>query len=269
MLIRSILLFILSAPLCAAKLPQALMFADKPVDSLCFFNLEDKQDRITLTHCGAAKDKVLVTGHNAGLLKKGFTGFDWKATDASYPSQGYSYYQWFDAGNQQYWIYSANNGGGSGDFTAVDLVARVSPEQLSIQGITGGDRCNGGVQDVSVSGHRLTYSVNLTAADFPSLVADDPYQVQAYDELSACAVCCSGKAFYSVDAGLKPRLQYVDFGSSTTDPEQMPQQGSLQPCFNRLLATYLNKGTRRLDESQLRRFVSEFNQQCAKPARGG
>lgn len=252
----------LSAPAVSAALPQALLFLNKPVDSLCFFNLESNSDKISLGNCGAAKEKVRVKGHNASLLNRGFIGYDWQASGTSYPSQGSSYYKPFDAGDQAWWIYTLNNGGGSGDFTAINLVKREKPDVLSIKGVMGGDRCNGGIQDVTEKNHHLVFSVNLTAYDFLPLVQDNPHGLKAYDDLSACAVCCAAKAFYEVDANLEPKLSYVDFSGHGANPEEMPQQGVHQACFNTLFAAYVTKGKLKLNEQQLKQFVKEFNATC-------
>jgi len=249
-------------PAAMASVPAELMYLNKPVDPLCFFDMESDSDQIVLKKCGIAKEKVQIKGQNADLLKKGFIGFNWQSTDTSYASQGSSYYKWFDAGNKAWWVYTLNNGGGSGDFTAINLVRRESPDSLSLKSVAGGDRCNGGVQDVSVSNNRLTYSVNLTAADFLPLANDNPHKLEAYDDLSACAVCCTAKAFYEVDTNLKPKLTYVDISGHGSNPDELSQQGRYQACFNKLFVAYVNKGEVKLDSSKLKAFVKEFNQTC-------
>ncbi|MGQ3891684.1 hypothetical protein [Legionella sp. CNM-4043-24] len=247
-----------------ASVPPDLQFSGKPIDALCFSNLEDNSDKVNLNQCGIKKDAMKIKGHNSDLLKQGFIGFDWQATNTSYPSQGSSYYKWFEAGHQAFWVYTLNNGGGSGDFTAINQVKRLSPNKLQVKTIASGDRCNGGIQDVSVNDTRLSFSVNLTAADFLSLAGDNPHNLQAYDDLSACAVCCTAKAFYEVGSSLDPRLSWIDFSGHGTNLEEMPQQGKYQACFNKLFARYVSKGTVKLNTAQLKQFVKDFNTGCVK-----
>ncbi|MCW0218210.1 MAG: hypothetical protein OJI67_07790, partial [Prosthecobacter sp.] len=116
-----------------AQVPPALMYANKPIDSLCFSNQEGNKAEIQLARCGAAAEKMTVKGQNADLLKKGYIGYDWQAAKSAYPAQGYSYYRFFDAGNQQYWLHTVNNGGGSGDFTAVSRVSRKNDNTMLMQ----------------------------------------------------------------------------------------------------------------------------------------
>src|SRR5262245_42805270 len=160
--------------------PDDLRYAGKPIDSLCFFTI--KNNKIDLKNCGAKHEKYTIKGINAELSKKGYIGYDWQ--DPTMPSgpQGYSYYQFFDAGNHQYWIYTVNNGGGSGDFTNLYLAKRLDPNTLSIQGIAGGDRCNSGIQDVATKNNTLTFSVNLTPYDLIDLANKKIKNLTAYDD---------------------------------------------------------------------------------------
>jgi hypothetical protein len=243
------------------NVPSNLMFSGKPVDSLCFFNLESNSNLIHLKNCGVIKEKFTITGHDDSLIKKGYIGFNWQDPDSK--SQGDSYYKIFSAGPNQYWIYTINNSGGSGVFTSINLVKPKNIDTLEIESIMSGDRCNGGVQDVAEHNKQLSYSVNLTASDFLSLANKNPHHIKAYDDLSACAVCCSAKAFYEVDSSLKPKLKYVELNQNETIAD-MPSQGTYQACFNKLLASYISKKEMKLNQEKLTNFVNQFNETCVK-----
>lgn len=154
------------------------------------------------------------------LIKKGFTGYDWQDPLNS-ATQGYSYYKIFNAGNHRYWIYTVNNGGGSGDFTAIQLIKRKNANTLETKAITRGDRYNGGLQNVSEKNSQLTFSANLTAYDFINPAENHNSSTKAYDDLAACAVCCVAKAFYTVSANTKPQLQYIALGN-IKNAKEMP-----------------------------------------------
>ena len=247
----------------SSKFPEDLIFLNTPVDTLCFSNLKDNSPVIHLNQCGIQQQKWVIQSQNSDLIKAGFVGFEWKDPKASFPSQGSSYYKAFEALDHQYWIYTLNNNGGSGDFTAVSLVKRKNTDTLEIKRIADGDRCNGGIQDVKEIGHHLVYSVNLTAYDFLPLAHDNPHHLKAYDDLSSCAACCVAKAFYEVDSTLKPRLKYVDLGNSSKTAD-MSQQGSHQACFNTRLAARIAKGESTFNDTTLKKFVKEFNEYCVK-----
>ncbi len=250
-----------AAALTPSDYPPALTFTKRPIDPLCFANLENNSDKIHLKNCGIEKTKYTITEKYKKLNQDKFYGFNWKDTSVDYPSGGASYYKAWDAGHNQYWIYTLNNTGGSGDFSAINLYARQSEDSATLQHIDGGDRCNGGIEDVTNKNHHLRYGVNLTAYDLFALANKNPHNLKAYDDLSACAVCCAAKAYYDIDVQAKLKLLYVDLGKNTNTAE-MPMQGTHQACFNNLLAAYVVKGKNKLDHVQLAQFVDEFNKKC-------
>ncbi|STY31041.1 Uncharacterised protein [Legionella wadsworthii] len=242
-----------------ADIPKDLMFHNEPIDALCFFNFEGKD--LDLQHCGLAKEKYLVKGHDSSLLAKGYIGFNWQ--DPLFPdsAQGYSYYKFFSAGENQYWLYTLNSGGGTGNFTAIHQVKRKNENTLEIKTLTGGDRCNGGLQDVTQYQDQLRFSQNLTAYDLLALASTSEPTVKAYDDLAACAICCVADAFYELDANAQLKLRYVDLGN-IKDAKELPEQGALQPCFNQLLTSYIQAGKTKLTQDILHEFALKFEKTC-------
>ncbi|WP_058478841.1 hypothetical protein [Legionella steigerwaltii] len=257
--------FILFSYLCTAKIsaavPADLMFHNKPIDALCFFNMEGKE--INLEQCGLAKDKYAVKGQNASLIAKGYIGYNWQDPEYPGPAEGYSYYKFFNAGKNVYWLYTINSGGGTGDFTTLYKVKRKNTNTLEIETLVGGDRCNGGVQDVAVVNDHLNFSQNLTAYDLIALSKNASPQVKAYDDLAACAICCVAKAYYELNLNAQVQLNYVDL-DSVKEIQEMPEQGSLQPCFNQLFTSYVTAGKTKLKQNMLDELVAKFNQTCKK-----
>ena len=244
------------------NLPEDLLYLSKPIDSLCFFQPETSSETIRLNQCGLAKEKGLIKKENAALIKQGFIGFDWQTPNTAYTSQGYSYYKPLNAGQHQYWIYTVNNSGGNGEFTAVSFVKRTGAETLQFKNIMAGDRCNGGIQDVQTKNQQLVFSVNLTSYDLIRLGRSDAHALKAYDDLAACAVCCVAKAFYAVDTKLQPKLAYVALNADLDKPAEMSQQGHYQACFNQLIASYSVKHQTRLLPPQLKKLADEFTARC-------
>src|SRR5438045_4019205 len=77
------------------SVPADLMYAGKPIDSLCF--LANKEDIIDLNKCGLKKEKYTLNGLDNDLIKKGYIGYNWKDTSTSYSSEGSTYYKIFPA----------------------------------------------------------------------------------------------------------------------------------------------------------------------------
>jgi hypothetical protein len=264
MLRTSILFFICSffaitASIAApSEAPAELMYAGKSIDSICFFDMGES-DTVDLRKCGAQQSKYIVKGKNAELSQKGFIGYDWQ--DSTMPSaQGSTYYHFYSAGNGKYWVYTLNNGGGSGDFTDIYLVTRKNADTLTVKNITGGDRCNGGVQNVSAKNNTLSYSVNLTAFDLIEL-GDQKKAFKAYDDLAACAVCCVAKSVYTVKADTKPQLQTVQL-DKVANADELPAQGQYEGCLNKMYFDYVGKNGTDLTIKQLQEFVGKFITDC-------
>lgn len=244
-----------------AAAPEALMFHEKPIDPLCFYNKEDEPQAIDLNKCGLAEKKYVEKGHDSELIAKGYIGYNWNDPEFQGAAEGYSYYKYFNAGKDLYWIYTINSGGGSGSFTALHLAKRTAPTRLEVKTLFSGDRCNGGIQDVTESNNQLTFSVNLTVYDLVTLSKKYSSAIRPYDDLAACAICCIAKAFYEVDSKLQPQLKYVELNNANND-EELPQQGVHQPCFNKLFLSYIAAGKTKMQHNMLDEFVDKFNQQC-------
>lgn len=264
MLITNSLMFsLLYSTAFASTIPNDLMYAGKPIDSLCFSNERPHKGTIDLRNCGATHEKYVLNGVNAELSKKEYIGYDWK--DPSLPKEanvsGYSYYKFYPANGNMYWIYSINNTGGSGEFTSIFLAQRKDPDTLTIQEVVGGDRCNGGVQNVTEQNHTLTYSVNFTAYDVVNFTNKKLPEVQAYDDLAACATCCVAKGFYTID-----KNNHIQFNRLETEKNvklsELPEQGKYQACFNNLFTTAVAKTAGKFTQEQLNDFTNQFNQVC-------
>lgn len=253
----------LSGGVVFATVPVDLMYNSKPIDALCFFDRENDSKSISLKNCGFAKEKYVVKGQNNHLIAKGYIGYNWQNSDAQNAAEGYSYYKIFKAGKGQYWLYTINSGGGSGEFSTIYLVKRKNPDTLEIQDLAGGDRCNGGVQAVSKINNELHFSVNLTAYDLIALSKKPSPHLKAYEDLAACAVCCVAKAFYQVTLGAQPQLKYVNF-QNLKETSEMPEQGAYQACFNQLFTSYAAAGKSQFKQIQLDEFADKFNETCIK-----
>jgi hypothetical protein len=187
---------IFSTAASAMPLPPELMYQQKPVDSLCFEELENSAQTAQLGKCGVQAEKGrYISGNVAKLAAEGYTGYEFKEKDTG-PVAGYSYYKAIASLNDGVLIYTINSGGGSGEFTALQWVTRKG-ETLTIETLNKGDRCNNGIEDVSAKAGMVTYTINITPYDFFTLTGDNPHHLRAYDDLPACAACCAAKAVFS------------------------------------------------------------------------
>lgn len=246
----------------AAGIPPSFLWNGKPIDALCFSDLNKDQTIIALNHCGLTKDRAIIPNVKTPPAAQGYLGYPWKEAANKSPIQGYSYYTFFPKGKGEYWVYTINNSGGSGERTALYTVRRTSPSTMEARVVQAGDRCNGGVQDLRFKQNQLTYSVHLTPFDFLTLDQKSTPSIQPYTHVAACALCCIAKAFYSMHDSGAPTVDYIDLGASRPI-SALPAQGTQQICFNRLFVAYLEKGRRRLSKAALLEFSNQFMAQCA------
>lgn len=245
--------------------PEDFLYQGQPIDVLCFEQALDSKV-VSLKSCGiqAAKDEK-IKGSDTKLIAKGFTGYDYDWQDPANPelkSSGYSYYKIFPGANDFHIVYLINSGGGSGQFSSLLLVKRQGDE-LKVENLGGGDRCNNGITDVKQDKQVLQYQVNLTAFDYLEFTKKNPHQLHAYDDLAACASCCLGSATFESDLSKdaeSPKLVSIDLG----DSYELSEQGKYQVCFNGLINDYKKQGKRYLNTKQLDQLVDDFNKTCVK-----
>lgn len=249
---------LLAASPLSKNFPDLLIYHLKPIDPLCITGFETPQGDLATCDI-SAQHGLKISGYNNHLLSQGYTGFDYQEND-SYPTRGYSYYKPYGMINDAAIVYSVSSGGGTGEFTSINLVRR-HQDKITVKVINSGDRCNGGIRNVSRQNHHLTYSVSVTPFDFLTLAHDNPHHLKAYNDLLSCAACCAGKAVYarSDDDFNKEKLLYLNFaGYALSGWNGSPAQ----VCLDKLIDDYIKQGITRFDEKQLLAFTQQYNRVC-------
>lgn len=234
-----------------------LRYQNQPIDARCF----ESDGAVSLndcTHNNTSNEKV--SGQNKSLIDKGYIGADYVSTDKDKFPAGYSYYKIIGNVNGKYIVYTINSGGGSGEFTAVKLVKR-NNDQLQIQSIKSGDRCNGGVSDVELHHDMLAYRVSVTPYDLIDLSGHNAMQFQAYDDIAACAACCIGKAVYEANFSNDAINENFLGIKLEKDYQQDAFNGNKQICFNKVLIEFA-KGKQSLTSQELKQFVTKLDDKC-------
>lgn len=249
-----------------ADFPQELMYQQKPIDPMCFEEVEGATHTALLEECGVSAEKGRhMSGYTDNLLRQGYTGYDYKEKDTG-PVAGYSYYKVIGKLNGGELIYTINSGGGSGEFTALRWVTRKG-DTLTVETLNQGDRCNNGIENAVAGKGEVTYQVNMTPYDFFVLTNDNPHHLRAYDDLPACAACCAAKAIFSrpLDKNYqKEKLVAVDFSHYSLNPTDDPNATRYQLCFNKLISESKAKGQTAFNSQELHAFTKNFNQVCFK-----
>lgn len=257
----------------AEKVPSELMYNGKPIDPICLFEIENAKAKVDLSKCGLnLKKGYQVADQNKKLIAEGFVGYNytWKLNNAM-DMGGYSYYKVLGYVGHAVLVQTINKTGGTGSFSFLSLVKREGDDFIKVTVLNGGDRCNGSLVDAKRVGkganERVVYSVSITPYDFLTLSDDNPYSVKAYDDLSACAVCCAGKAVYERSIGknfANEKLLYVDVSTYLQNIGHSQASQPDQICFDKVLAVYGHKNHGKLDPKQLSLFTHEFNKTCVR-----
>lgn len=258
-----IILVILSTNIAASQASD-LNYQNKPIDPLCFSNQDPSSNQIKLSNCGIKTEQGIISGHNTSLIKKGFYGFEFKYDDASQVN-AYSYYKIIGKVDNKWLIYTLNSGGGSGSFTNLLLVQR-HKNNLTIDFIAGGDRCNGGLSNIKFQNNILSYEVNLTAFDLLEIANNNPHQLKAYDDLEACAACCIATALikHKVTTELEQGvIEAVDLEKEAINND-VPSDMPYQTCFNQYIENYLKQNASVLNMNELKKLVQNFNHNCPR-----
>lgn len=261
----SLPVFALTAP---NNFPSDLMYHGQPIDPLCFFEAESFNKSIALDKCGiqTEADRKIISSNTTDMQIKGIVGYEYAwPIDKSHPNDAnaYSYYSVVGNVNGSYIVYTLNNSGGSGQFSGIYYVKREG-DNLRVDLLTGGDRCNGGIKNVQYKDNKLTFSMNLTAYDLFDLAQNDPHHLKAYDHLSACAACCEAIANYSIEPTKSisnATLVSVDLGKEIIRPNK-DSQGDHQYCFDSIVADYQRQGLQILTPQQVKELVQSFNTKC-------
>lgn len=248
----------------ANALPSDFQYHGKPISAICIAELANGNSegptKVNLSECTREENKYKLVPYKP-MIEKGFVGFDYtaKKSSDSYEATESAYYKYLGMFKNSHVIYLVYSGGGSGSFTSVFLVDRKDDSIEYVKNIVAtGDRCNGGISEVSLKDNKLLYSLNITPYDYIDLSEIKMPDVKAYDDLAACAACCQGTANYESDFE-RSKFVSLDIGDA---PEQ--NQGTYQECFNKMLKDYKQQGKQTMSPIELKAFVEQFKTQCVK-----
>lgn len=244
-------------------IPEDFKFQGKPISAFCLEAALNTgtipPSPINLDSCTAPDPKYILETADPKLVNKGFMGYQYTIADTT--RGGYVYYKYLGKVNNNYIIYLLQNGGGSSLFSYVYLVSRNGNTIQLVRGIVGGDRCNGGINEIALKDSKLFYSINITPFDYLTLARNNPQGFKAYDDLASCAACCQGTAIFENNF-TQENLIAVNLGDPANN--EQPVQGTYQRCFNNILNTTLSEGKQKLSPQEFNTFVQTINNQCIR-----
>lgn len=192
----------------------------------------------------------------------------------------------------------AEGTGGTGIFSALvfvdgwpegDLIGDdVRLRQVGV--LEGGDRCNGGIAEVSVDGPLLRLGERLTPFDLfifrptrairkdrvrgfyeaientsADLVSDKLTALEPYEDLDTAAASCIGAATteFDLDAGTARLVSITVTGLADEDPEWVARHRH-QACFNKVVKEAVRIFPKTLAPLQVRALAEIFETECLR-----
>lgn len=265
-----------------ATIPEDFMYQNQAISPNCIEQLisNDEAGSVTvkLSECSKLPKNYKIEKKNA-LEKSGFIGYSYsvapEAKDVALSDQaenqdtdkvestmgfgGYAYYKYLGKYKKDHVICFLHNSGGSGMFSYIFLISREGDQLRLSKILVMGDRCNGGINTVTMFDEKLQYTIQITPYDYIELSDQNQHNLKAYDDLAACAACCQGEALFEHDFK-EPKLLSVSLDKLTQD--ELPIQGKYQACFNTIVKRNLQEGKRQFTVPELKALMKEFNKEC-------
>jgi hypothetical protein len=239
-----------------APLPPDLMRDGAPLDAMCFQFWED-DTTVDLTECTTPLDVTPLEHEDPA--ESGWHGYSYRPDDMPEEAamRGWVVWKYLGETPRGYVVETIHNGGGTGYFSSVQTVRREGDRLHLVETHLGGDRCNGGVAAASVANGAVAGAVHITPYDLLALALGETVPYRAYDDISACAICCVGTATLIDDS-----LAWVTMASEPRAfaPDDTPD--SPQACLDRLIA----EGQPIMSTAELAAFGRTFMDQCGPDA---
>ncbi len=156
------------------------------------------------------------------------------------------------------------NGGGTGYFSGVSVLRKIDAQLALVRGLTGGDRCNGGVESVSMERGAVRVGVSATPADLFELTASGKgLGLVAYQDLEASAMSCFATVTRTFELATgEAKLAEVSLGEPQDDPSGWPGY-THQACFTQVFNAAVDRA---LTPTELDAFIADFAKKCLPPA---
>lgn len=245
-----------------------LQYKGRPIDTLCFYEIQSTEGFILLDKCGLESEPNReITFTDNKFINQGYVGYNYIWTINEVESHGASYYKILGKTKDNYYIiYTLNRSGGTGNFSSLYRIRREKNNRIHFHLIANGDRCNNGINSATIRNNQLTYFSNVTSADFFTLTSQHMSDSKVLADLSDCATCCVATAKHESILNEKhfdSKLIWIDLTASNKQTDTDSENNS-QNCFNQLFNSYLDRKIRFLNKKDVEKFVIEYNKQCIK-----
>ncbi len=248
-------------PVSADRTNGGFVYNGNPIDPMCVDRLTgigETVEAIDLSECtgSAGRESYTVPENGLETFEDGSIGYTFECEDGCM-RQPFVSYKHLGVVQGEHIVEVASSGGGTGYFTGVARL-KLEGSKLSLTGtLGGGDRCNGGLADVSVKDDVIHVSRNITPFDLVDMAQGNKAGFEAYEDIQACAACCIGTADYAGDT-----LVSVTLPDGVDSQEQDDGMAPVDACFFKTYNAQRKSGALVLDMEKLKAFGAAFDRDC-------
>lgn len=253
-----------TAAMATTALPSALIRDGGPVSALCFSALDPlngtdesgQNPSVSLIDCGQPED-VEVLGTQTADDGTVTTTYKYKQDDTG--EDVWSSYKVLGPVNDGLAVLRKDDTGGSGLFSTVVVVGVEGDRLTKKRALTGGDRCNGGIESAHVENGVIITENSITPSDFvPLSNQTDPPAIEPYQDLEASAASC----FATLESHDGQPVRIVFDKTAGTDQEGWTENYTYQTCFNRLFRNSVVANQTSFDIPAFRQWMTTFIKEC-------
>lgn len=247
-------------------LPDMLLVQGQPIDPECISDLVQGDAKNTdLTQCGIAKTDaeniVTATAISAQEMAKNHAlphsfGNTYQCADNN-SYCGFFTYGYIGMIDDKAVLLTNSSGGGSGVFSSVITVQRQSDILHLDNVIAGGDRCNNGILEASITDNTVRYTSYLTAFRLFALFSPDTQATNRFEDLPDCAACCNAKIVMNDQTPMHLTLQADSFISDDSDSATVK-------CFNTAIRDQIAAHGSDLSADQARILMQNISNTCSQ-----
>jgi hypothetical protein len=251
--------FVCSTNAFATELPEALKYQGNPIDPLCFKDTMTSGPEPDLKVCSDPKLKESIEILPEKNRNNDSIGYMYKKVPFE-DRYAYVYYRYIGSHEGREVILVNVSGGGTGQFSFVLGMKRKGDKLIEDKDYAGGDRCNGGINEVVIKNGKVIITENVTPSDLYELAeVQPPNGLKAYEVLDGTPHACLGQS-QTEDGRFVAYMPTKELYFSKTHIDSKTREESYNDCFMGLYKDVPFQET--WSPAQIKELMNRFNQTC-------
>ncbi len=234
-------------------------FQGKPIEPACIDHFHGNATRFQPLDLKTDQCQKVHKPYNSQELKNGFIGYE-SLFEGS--SGSYLYYQYlgkihFENLKQPAYhlIFVKWSGGGSGQFTQIQVIEKNDNSLRLIETLDTGDRAMGGLSNVELKDGVLSYDKEVTPLGLLNISQKQPIEKT---DLLDCMSCRLGYVHYKGG-------EVTDFKVDKEYRLEENPKNLQQTCYNKIFKTYITPQKASMSLQEIKEFGQKVKPRCLNP----